>query len=78
MDFFKEILPSKISEKQIKHFFKLYCKRSGKDEPGSRVISIKALSFNYEKYKKTETEVANIMSDKAAKERYVAIKEYMV
>lgn len=33
-------------------------------------ISIRAFSFNFMKYKKAETEITNIMSEKAVKDRY--------
>jgi hypothetical protein len=39
---------------------------------------MKALSFNYEKYRKSQTEVVNIMSEKAVKERYISIKNYLI
>lgn len=40
-------------------------------------ISIRAFSFNYTKYKKAETEIVNIMSEKAAKDRYSFLKKYV-
>lgn len=39
---------------------------------------MKALSFNYEKWSKAQTEIANIMSEKALKERYISVKEMLV
>lgn len=79
IDFFKEILPNKLSEKQMRHFFELYRNKppAGKEKDEQfRAISIKALSFNFEKYRKSQTEVANIMSEKALKERYISLKNY--
>lgn len=49
----------------MRHFFELYKNKAppGKErEEQFRVISIKALSFNFEKYRKSQTEVVNIMS----------------
>lgn len=80
IDFFKEILPNKLSEKQMRHFFELYKNKppAGKENDEQfRAISIKALSFNFDKYRKSQTEVANIMSEKALKERYMSIKSYL-
>lgn len=54
----------------MRHFFELYKNKppAGKEKDEQfRMISIKALSFNYEKYRKSQTEVANIMSEKALK-----------
>jgi len=42
-----------------------------------RTISIKALSFNYDKFYKSQTEVNNILSEKALKERYIWLKNYL-
>lgn len=65
----------------MRHFFELYKNKppAGKEKDEQfRVISIKALSFNYEKYRKSQTEVANIMSEKSLKERYMSLKSYSV
>jgi hypothetical protein len=63
----------------MKHFFELYKNKApaGKENDEQfRVISIKALSFNFDKYRKSQTEVVNIMSEKAVKERYMSLKNY--
>lgn len=73
-------MPNKLSEKQMKHFFSLYKNKAppGKENDEQyKTISIKALSFNFDKYRKSQTEVANIMSEKAVKERYISLKGYL-
>lgn len=74
------MLPGKIAEKQIKYFFELYKnqvpKGREKDEQ-FRSISVKALSFNYEKFRKGQIEVSNIISVKSLKERYLWVKNYL-
>lgn len=76
----KEILPTKLSQKQAKHFFHLYQNKlpPKTTDASLATISIKALSFNYDKYRKAQTEVANILSQKYLKERYVWVKDYLV
>ena len=53
----RELIPSKISDKNLKHFFSLYANPlpPEKEKEELKTISIKALSFNYSKFKKTET-----------------------
>ena len=74
-------MPQRMPEKQGRHFFELYCSSAlpaKEGEKQSKVLSIKALSFNYDKYKKGQMEVSNIMSQKAVKERYMTVKNYSV
>ena len=89
MDFIRDLVPNKVSTKHIKHFFELYCnkskaveKKSESEEESHRPkiksnISIRAFAFNYSKFKKSETEIINIMSDKAMKGRYTELKRYL-
>ena len=38
---------------------------------------MKSLAFNYEKYRKSQMEIANVLSEKAKKERYIWLKNYL-
>lgn len=81
MNFIKEVLPGKLAEKQVKRFFELYMNKppKGKEKDDNfRTLSIKAFSFNYEKYWKNQMEVANVLSEKALKERYLSVKNYLI
>ena len=64
-----------VSNKTLRRFFQMY-KNASEGKATVDEISIKALAFNYQKFKKAETEVINILSEKAMKDRYAYLKLY--
>lgn len=82
----KDLIPDKVATATIKHFFDLYKNKNlpkkvdhktEQEQPGLGEISIRAFSYNYSKFKKAETEITNIMSEKYAKIRYEELKKYL-
>ena len=69
--FMEEYSDGKVSAELATQFFHCFKRQT------YQTLYIKALSYNFEGFRRSKVEVSNILSDKAAKTRFLELRVYV-